>query len=60
MALDTVTAADITILDLERAWRATAGGKEDVIREELGIMPVRYYQRSTSWRKWSPRSATTR
>ncbi len=32
------------MLDLERRWFATAGGKEDEIRE-LGLTPVRYYQK---------------
>lgn len=31
------------MLDLERQWFSTVGGKEDAIRE-LGLAPVRYYQ----------------
>jgi hypothetical protein len=43
--MDTLTDHDAAILDLEAQWWATAGGKERVIREQLGMTPVRYYQR---------------
>lgn len=45
MALDSLTAHDKTILDIERRFWATPGGKEIVIVDELGISPVRYYQK---------------
>lgn len=41
--MDPLTDRQRTTLDLERQWFATAGGKEDAIRE-LGLNPVRYYQ----------------
>jgi len=43
--MDPLTERDTAILDLESQWWATAGGKERVIREQLGMTPVRYYQR---------------
>ncbi|MGK2880839.1 MAG: DUF3263 domain-containing protein [Mycobacterium sp.] len=42
--MDTLTDTDRAILDLERQFWHTAGGKEDAIRA-LGMTPVRYYQR---------------
>lgn len=45
MALDTLTDRDSAILELEAQRFDTAGGKEQAIRDRLGITPVRYYQR---------------
>lgn len=42
--MDPLTDQQLAILDLERQWFATAGGKEDAIRG-LGLTPVRYYQK---------------
>lgn len=42
--MDSLTNTDRAILDLERQWFATAGGKDEAIRD-LGLTPVRYYQR---------------
>lgn len=42
--MDSLTDQQRAMLDLERQWFATAGGKEDAIRE-LGFSPVRYYQK---------------
>ncbi|MDG5773897.1 DUF3263 domain-containing protein [Mycolicibacterium fortuitum] len=42
--MDPLTDQQRAILDLERQWFATAGGKEDAIRE-LGLTPARYYQK---------------
>lgn len=44
MALDTLTDREQAMLDLETAWFQTACGKEDLIDEQLGLKPVRYYQ----------------
>lgn len=45
MALDTLTDRDVAVLTLEREFWKTAGAKEQAIRDELGMTPVRYYQR---------------
>ncbi|QRY43122.1 DUF3263 domain-containing protein [Mycolicibacterium boenickei] len=42
--MDSLTGQQQAILDLERQWFATVGGKEDAIRK-LGLSPVRYYQK---------------
>ncbi|MFV8049883.1 DUF3263 domain-containing protein [Mycobacterium sp. 48b] len=42
--MDSLTDQQRAILDLEREWFATVGGKEDAIRG-LGLTPVRYYQK---------------
>lgn len=42
--MDPLTGQQRAMLDLEREWFATAGGKEDAIRA-LGLTPVRYYQK---------------
>lgn len=44
MAVDSLTDIDTAMLNLESQWWATAGGKEQAIREQLGMTPVRYYQ----------------
>lgn len=41
--MDSLTDLQRTMLDLEREWFATVGGKEDAIRG-LGLSPTRYYQ----------------
>lgn len=43
--MDSLTDHDMAILALEAQWWKTAGGKEDAIRDQLGLTPVRYYQR---------------
>lgn len=47
MALDSVTDDQSAMLDLEAQWFATLAGKEVAIRD-LGMSPVRYYQRLDS------------
>lgn len=42
--MDPLTDRQRAMLNLERQWFATAGGKEDAIRK-LGLSPVRYYQK---------------
>jgi hypothetical protein len=44
MAVDSLTDVERTMIDLEAQWWPTAGSKENAIRE-LGLSPVRYYQR---------------
>ncbi|MEW2483623.1 DUF3263 domain-containing protein [Mycobacterium sp. NPDC049093] len=41
--MDPLTDQQRAMLDLEREWFATAGGKEDAVRV-LGLSPTRYYQ----------------
>lgn len=41
---DMLTDQQQQILDFEAQWWATAGGKEDAIRDQLAMTPVRYYQ----------------
>lgn len=41
--MDSLTDQQRAMLDLEREWFATAGGKEDAVRS-LGLSPTRYYQ----------------
>lgn len=43
--MDALTDQDRAVLDLEREWWATPGGKESAIIDRLGLSPVRYYQR---------------
>lgn len=43
MALDSLTAQERAILDLEQQWWATAAEKEDAVRAN-GFTPTRYYQ----------------
>jgi hypothetical protein len=45
VALDTLNEHDRRILDLEAQRWDTAGGKEQAIRDRLGMSPVRFYQR---------------
>lgn len=42
--MDSLTAQDRAMLDLEREWWPTPGGKETAIVERVGLSPVRYYQ----------------
>lgn len=44
MALDSLTDQQRAMLELEGEWFATAGGKDAAIAE-LGMRPLRYYQR---------------
>ena len=37
--------ADLTLLDFEATAPRAVGAKEDAIRAELGLSPIRYYQR---------------
>ena len=37
--------ADLAILDFEARAPRSVGAKEEAIRRELGIAPIRYYQR---------------
>lgn len=43
--MDALTDQDRAMLELEREWWATQGGKESAIVDRLGITAVRYYQR---------------
>ena len=43
--MGSLTDQDRAMLDLEREWWATQGGKESAIVERIGVNPVRYYQR---------------
>lgn len=43
--MDTLSEYERAVLDLERDWWATPGGKETAIVARLGVSPVRYYQR---------------
>jgi hypothetical protein len=46
MALDTLTAVEQRMLDLEREdWSISPGGKELAIRNRFGLSAIRYYQR---------------
>jgi hypothetical protein len=45
MAVDSLTDDDIAILEFENQFWRTAEAKEDAIREQLGLTPVRYYTR---------------
>ncbi|AXN43402.1 hypothetical protein MM1218R_01454 [Mycobacterium marinum] len=42
--MDSLTDQQRAMIDLEREWWATPGGKETAIRERFGMSPVRYYQ----------------
>lgn len=42
--MDSLTDQQRTMLDLEREWWATPGGKEAAIVEQTGMSPTRYYQ----------------
>ena len=41
--MDSLTAQQRAVLELESEWFATAGGKDTAIAQ-LGLTPVRYYQ----------------
>ncbi|OBC11164.1 hypothetical protein A5784_35455 [Mycobacterium sp. 852013-50091_SCH5140682] len=43
--MDSLTDQDRAMLDVEREWWSTPGGKEIAIVECVGLSPVRYYQR---------------
>ena len=43
--MDSLTDEDCAILTCEAGWWPTAGAKEQVIRDRLGLSPTRYYQR---------------
>lgn len=43
--MDSLTDQDRAILALEGEFWATAGGKEQAIRDTLGMSPIRYYRR---------------
>lgn len=45
MSVDPLTHEDRAMLDLERDWWATPGGKESAIADRIGTSPTRYYQR---------------
>jgi Protein of unknown function (DUF3263) len=45
MAVNSQTDADTAIPEFEDLWWRTAAAKEDTIREQLGLTPVRYYVR---------------
>ncbi|WP_372449628.1 DUF3263 domain-containing protein [Mycolicibacterium fortuitum] len=45
MPMDPLSEYERAVLDLERDWWATPGGKETAIVTRLGVSPVRYYQR---------------
>lgn len=40
-----LTDKDVAILELEGRWWKYAGSKEQAIRDDLHLSPVRYYQR---------------
>lgn len=40
----TLSEQDRAILELEKQWWRYAGAKQQVIRDELGLTPTRYYQ----------------
>lgn len=42
--MDSLTDQQRAMLDFEREWWATTGGKETAIIERFDISPVRYYQ----------------
>lgn len=39
-----MTEQECTVLACERGWWRYAGNKEELVREQLGLSPVRYYQ----------------
>ena len=43
--MDSLTDHDLAILATERQFWKTPGAKEEAIRDQLGMTPVRYYQR---------------
>lgn len=45
MTAEQLNEADATILRFEQQWWRTPGAKDVAIREQLGLSPVRYYQR---------------
>lgn len=45
--MDSLTDQQRAMLDLEREFWATPGGKEDAIVRRFGMTPVRYYQHLT-------------
>lgn len=42
--MDSLTDIEMLMLDTEREWWATAGGKEAAISDRFGVSAVRYYQ----------------
>jgi hypothetical protein len=45
MAMGSLTARDASMLSMERQFWSTSGAKEQAIRDQLGMTPVRYYAR---------------
>lgn len=43
--MDSLTDEQRAVLDFERRWWATTGGKEAAIAAQFEMSPVRYYQR---------------
>lgn len=43
--MEGLTGEDKAILAMERQFWTTAGAKEEAIRDQLGMTPIRYYQR---------------
>ncbi|MFV8317096.1 DUF3263 domain-containing protein [Mycobacterium sp. 23] len=43
--MDSLTDHDRAILAMERQFWKTVGAKEETIRDHLGMIPIRYYQR---------------
>lgn len=46
--MDSLTDEQRAMLDFERLWWATTGGKEAAIAAQFAMSPVRYYQRLRS------------
>lgn len=44
MVVDTLTAQQHAILEIERTFWRTAGAKEQAIADIIGLTPMRYYQ----------------
>lgn len=43
--MDSLSDLDEAILAMERQFWKTSGAKEEAIRDQLGMTPIRYYQR---------------
>lgn len=43
--MDSLTDHETAILALERQFWRSPGAKDDAIRDQLGMTPIRYYQR---------------
>lgn len=43
--MDSLSDLDKAMLAVERQFWRSAGAKEEVIRDQLGMTPIRYYQR---------------